>query len=87
MIKTMNLNDVEFQALIADLETTGNGHVWLFENPDVVAYGLGHHRRVKSTRGVLREIQRAQHRGQYLITVETMTDGIEVSAYTALAHV
>ena len=85
MIKTMQETDLEFQALMADVTRTRTGRLDLFEHDAVKWLGDPRQTRAKSARGVLRAIQRAQHRGQKTVTVEVTSDGYHVTAYTGRA--
>ena len=82
MIKTMQETDTEFQALIADVTRTRTGRIDLFTHDAVTSLGNPRQTRAKSTRGILRAIQRAQHRGEMMVTVEVSAEGYTVTTHT-----
>ena len=82
MIKTMQETDLEFQALLADVTRTRSGRLDLFTHDEVKWFTSPRQTRAKTTRGILRAIQRAQHRGEMMVTVEVSSDGFTVTTYT-----
>lgn len=84
MIKTLQETDTEYQALMAEVSREGHSRLDLFTHDMVKELGNPRQERAKTARGVLRAIQRAQHRGQYVVTVEVTEDGYDITAYTGL---
>lgn len=82
MIKTIQETDTDFQALMADVARTRTGRLDLFEHDEVRGLGNPRQERAKTARGILRAIQRAQHRGQKTVTVEVSSDGYLVTTFT-----
>lgn len=82
MIKTMQETDTEYQALMSDVANTRTGRLDLFTHDAVRWLGNPRQTRAKSARGVLRAIQRAQHRGEMTVTVGVSSDGYIVTTFT-----
>lgn len=82
MIKTMQETDLEFQALLADVTRTRTGRIDLFTHEEVRWLTSPRQERAKTARGILRAIQRAQHRGEMMVTVEVSSNGYNVTSFT-----
>lgn len=82
MIKTLQETDTDFKTLMAEVTREGHSRLELFDHADIVGITDPRQTRAKTARGVLRAIQRAQHRGQKTVTVEVSSDGYHVTAYT-----